>query len=66
MVGAKVMEYVEKAELLYAFFAAVFTAKPGLQASQSLEVKEEASRKEVLCLFEADQVRNHLSKVGTR
>jgi len=41
-VGALVMEDTEKAELLNACFASVFTAKAGPQASQSLEVREEA------------------------
>jgi len=64
--GALVMEDTEKAVLLPAFFASVFTAKAGPQSSQSLEVREKACRKKDLPLVEEDQVRDHLSKLDTQ
>jgi len=45
-VCALAMEDTKRAELLNAFFDSVLTTKAGPQASQSLEVREEACRKE--------------------
>jgi len=64
--GVVVVEDTEKAELLNAFFASVFTTKAGPQASHSLEEREEAWRKEDLLLVERDWVREHLSKLDTQ
>ncbi|GAB0206849.1 mitochondrial enolase superfamily member 1 [Grus japonensis] len=62
-VGALVTEDTEKAELLNAFFASVFTAKASPQESQTLEVGEKVWRKDDLPLVEEDRVRNHLGKL---
>jgi len=59
------MEDTEKVELLNDFFDSVFTAKTGPQASQSLEVRKKAWRKQDLPLVEEDRVRHCLSKLDT-
>ncbi|GAB0209109.1 mitochondrial enolase superfamily member 1 [Grus japonensis] len=62
-VGALVMEDTEKAELLNATFASLFTAKVGPQETQTLEVGQKVLRKEDLPLVEEDWVREHLGKL---
>ncbi|PKU34197.1 rna-directed dna polymerase from mobile element jockey-like [Limosa lapponica baueri] len=64
-VGALVTEDAEKAELLNAFFASVFTPKAGPQEPQTLEVGERAWSKEDSPLIEEDWVRDHLGKHDT-
>ncbi|GAB0208273.1 mitochondrial enolase superfamily member 1 [Grus japonensis] len=62
-VGALVTEDTEKAELLNAAFASVFTAKAGPQETQTLEVGERVWRKEDLPLVKEDWVREHLGNL---
>ncbi|PKU35582.1 glycerol kinase [Limosa lapponica baueri] len=64
-VGALVTEDTEKAELLNAAFASVFTAKANPQESQTLEVRENIWRKEDFPLVEQDWVKDHLGKLKT-
>jgi len=62
-VGVLVMEDAEKADLLNAAFASVFSAKAGPQESQALEVREESCIKDDLPLVEEDYVRDHVSNM---
>lgn len=55
----------EKAELLNAVFASVFTFKASLQESQTLKTRENVWRKEDFPFVEENQVTKRLSKPDT-
>ncbi|GAB0186669.1 hypothetical protein GRJ2_001132200 [Grus japonensis] len=61
--GNLVTQDMEKAEVLNAAFASVFTSKTGLQEPQGPEMKGKGCNKEGLSLVEEDQVNEYLRKL---
>lgn len=59
--GAMVTKYMEKAEVVNAFFASVVTCKTSTQEPQALETRMEVWSKEDLHSVEENQVREQLN-----
>ncbi|PKU36532.1 rna-directed dna polymerase from mobile element jockey- hypothetical protein [Limosa lapponica baueri] len=63
--GGMVTEHAEKAEMLNAFFASIFTAQASPQEPQNLEESGKVWTKEDFLLVEEDQVKEQLSELDT-